>query len=529
VLAAISAAALAACGSRAEPERVPLPPALQVNGGDVECLVDEDCDTGDLCTPRRCEQTRCVDIPVSCDDDDPCTEDACEPATGICHYEPSTIDGDGDGFRRPLPGFLPGQDGACGDDCNDTNVMAAPGGLERCDGVDNDCDGIVDNGALFSPSQAEPIVLSGAADQGTAGGLTFSDSAFSYGAVFTQRVGASQTTFTSIETPQGRLGEAIPVTQVNNDTFAGPIVGRGQVFATAWEDRRDEDYEIYFNRLNTSGEKLGPDLRITQAEGFSLRPTLLEIQSGRGDEYRLAWEDEREGGGGRIYGQILDVNGKAVGGNKALTPQGLDPSAPQLVPGQTRLGLLFNRGEMLTLTRERRLAFRSFDYDFENPTDVVTLTARSPAEASIVANGGNFVLAWHIVEDGAQPSTQIWGSVISETGQELIVEKALTEPAQFARYNSLVPLGDRLLLLWSEYRDGRYNIYTRELTPDLDPLGEARPVTTSERDAYGPLAAFGPQGEIGVMYTGVQPTSGRLHVFFTSISCQSGGVDLGLR
>ena len=32
----------------------------------------------------------------------------------------------------------------------------------------------------------------------------------------------------------------------------------------------------------------------------------------RGQEYRLAWEDERDGGGGRIYGQRLSGAGELV-------------------------------------------------------------------------------------------------------------------------------------------------------------------------------------------------------------------------
>ncbi len=512
-----------ACGSRAEPQLVTLPDTLDVSGPRVECLVDEDCETSDLCAPLHCQSSVCVAELVECRDDDPCTEDGCNSATGRCVFEPVTVDEDGDGSRRPLPGFLPGDPAACGDDCNDSSARASPLGVERCDGLDNDCDGVVDNGALFAPSEAQALLLSGAGDQGTPGGLTFSDAAGSYGAVFTQRIGASQNTFTSIQPHQGAAGGPIKVAEVNSDTFAGPVVGRGSVFATAWEDRRDQDYEIYFNRLNTRGEKLGPDLRVSTAPGFSLRPTLLELETARSQAYRLAWEDEREGGGGRIYGQLIDGDGNKVGDNVALTPLGLDPSSPALALGTARIGLLYNQAEL----EGRGLGFRSLDFDLANPTDSVRLSARNPDAASIVANAGRFVVAWHVVESNSRPGAQIWGSVISETGEELVAAKGLTEPAEFARYHSLVPLGDRLILLWSEWREGRFEIYARELTPDLDPLGAARLVTPSSAEAYAPLAAFGPQGEIGVMFTGRLDSSPKPHVFFTSLSCEA-GADLSL-
>ena len=293
---------LLACGSRAEPLETMLPEPVDVSGARVECFVDEDCEPQNSCLPQRCEEQRCVEHPIECVDDDPCTRDACEERTGECSFEPLTADADGDGHRRPLPGFRPGEPGACGDDCNDASAVASPDGVERCDGLDNDCDGVIDNGALFTPSEAAPVLLSEGAEQGSPGGLTFSDGAGIYAAVFTQRVGSSQSTFRSIQPRQGGAGPAIPVAEVNNDTFAGPIVGRGSIFATAWEDRRDDDYEIYFNRFNTRGDKLGPELRVTAAAGFSLRPSLIELQTATSREYRLAWEDERDGSGGRTLG-----------------------------------------------------------------------------------------------------------------------------------------------------------------------------------------------------------------------------------
>jgi putative metal-binding protein len=507
-----------ACGSRTDPDALVRPPALDVSGPRIQCLVDDDCEAKDRCLPQHCVEERCVEEPVECADEDPCTRDGCDPSSGLCVYESLTADEDGDGHHRPLPGFQPGAPGACGDDCNDTSSVASPEGVERCDGVDNDCDGVVDNGALFTPGAAPALWLSEGAQQASPGGLTFSDRDGLYGAVFTQRVSSSQSTFRNVQPGQAGKGPAVPVAEVNSDTFAGPIVGRGAIFATAWEDRRDDDYEIYFNRLNTRGDKLGPDLRVTRAPGFSLRPTLLELQTATSRAYRLAWEDERDGAGGRIYGQSFDGSGALLGDNVQLTPFGLDPSSPNLVAGNTRIGLLFN----LATLDGRGLGFRSFDFDFGDGSDILRLGAQNPDAATITANAGRFVVAWHVVQDDTRPGRQIWGSVLSESGEELIPARALTEPAPFARYHSVVALGDRLILFWSEWHDSAYAIYSRELTPDLDPLGAARRVTAFSEEAYAPLATFGPQGEIGVMYTGQTAQSSQFQVLFTSMSCNSG-------
>jgi uncharacterized protein (TIGR03382 family) len=81
---------------------------------------NEDCDNGlddDL------------DGKTDCDDGDCATDPVC--ATPVC-------DADGDGYDAT---------GSCGGtDCNDSNAAVSPGDPETCNGVDDDCDGTIDDG-----------------------------------------------------------------------------------------------------------------------------------------------------------------------------------------------------------------------------------------------------------------------------------------------------------------------------------------------------------------------------------------------
>jgi hypothetical protein len=80
-------------------------------------------------------------------------------------------DADGDGFgdssttqdacNQP-PGYS-----SNGDDCDDTNVQVSPAATEVCDSVDNDCDGIVDDGAVDASTWYADSDGDGHGDAGT--------------------------------------------------------------------------------------------------------------------------------------------------------------------------------------------------------------------------------------------------------------------------------------------------------------------------------------------------------------------------
>ena len=82
-----------------------------------------------------------------------CDPYQCEALTGTCTRSPRDADRDGD------PAV------ACGGrDCDDADPRRAGGSAETCDGVDNDCDGLADQGQLgdLLPSTAVPGAFEGA-------------------------------------------------------------------------------------------------------------------------------------------------------------------------------------------------------------------------------------------------------------------------------------------------------------------------------------------------------------------------------
>jgi hypothetical protein len=95
------------------------------------CGAGESCDPVEGCTPGRPCGTD-----TDCEDDDPCTvSERCDPAARVCTFLP--LDGDGDGDPPRVCG---------GGDCDDSLSEVSSLDVENCaaNGVDNDCDGTVD-------------------------------------------------------------------------------------------------------------------------------------------------------------------------------------------------------------------------------------------------------------------------------------------------------------------------------------------------------------------------------------------------
>lgn len=477
-----------------------------------ECTTDDECVVADdLCLQSRCVSGKCtLPEPVVCDDGDECTEDLCLPESGACDFRQLALDQDGDGFKGPKPGFAPGAPGSCGDDCDDTNPKAFPGGTEVCDGADNDCNGIVDDNATYVPAGKDAIRISELdASQAGRGGLAWSGEL--YAAAYAAQ-GARWRTYVKGLAPDGtvKFGQ-MPITNVNNDTFTGPVVWTGAMFGTAWEDRRDNDYEIYFNRFDKNGSKLGPDLRVTNAPDFSLHPHLLW----NGAEFVLVWDDRRNGDNDyRVYGQRIGVDGELLGENVELTNAFWGAESPWIAEGNTTLALVFNMGNAV----ERQVGMRILKPDLTPLTDLVFLDAKDGVTPSVVYNGDRYVVAYH--KRTNVPGDAIWGVTVDEAGNVLGPEKKLTSGASFARTHSLLPLGDRLLLVWADDKDGNYELYSKMLSPSLDELSPRQRITNDSADSAYPLAAFGPDGDVGVLFD--DRRSGTWQVYFTRLVCQAG-------
>ncbi len=508
-----------ACGARTTLE---IPEPLADAGVDTtpppDCTKSEDCEGfGDLCAPVTCIANKCIaGKKVVCNDGDECTEDSCDPATGKCVFGSLTLDLDGDGHKAPAPGKKPGEPGACGDDCDDRSAKAFPGNKEVCDGVDNDCNGVVDDNMMYVPldpkNDAVRVSELSYAPAGPAGLSFTSGGGETYLATFGGYEGTKTRVFGALLDPNGKKMSEQRITNNTVDAMEGRSVWTGAFYGVSWSDRRDGSWEVYFNRLNPKMEKLGPDVRVSDEDGLW---SINIAMQWTGKEFVLAWQDQRElNPDFGIWGQRLSVEGKPIGANvKLVDDQG---GSPELAVGTGTIALAWTR----TFGKKHEVWAAVFDREYRQIVSPFRVSTASVGGVFPVVtwNNDRYVIAFY---DPDSPLHAIWGMAFDEAGKATIPLKKLTDSPRYTRYPSLLPLGDRMLLVFSDTKDGNrgYELYSKMLDRDLTPLGAERRVTNAIGDSVFPISTFGPTGDVGVLFR--DNRLGNDHVWFTRLVCQA--------
>ncbi len=130
---------------------------------------DTDCDdTEEDVNPGATEV--CNDIDDDCDGDIDDDDSDLDTSSATTWYDDSDGDGYGDSSVSTVACVQPSDTVTDDTDCDDDDASANPGESEICDGVDNDCDGDVDSGALGSDVTCSAVSCKDVYDSGASTG-----------------------------------------------------------------------------------------------------------------------------------------------------------------------------------------------------------------------------------------------------------------------------------------------------------------------------------------------------------------------
>ena len=99
---------------------------------------------------------------------------------------------------------------------------------------------------------------------------------------------------------------------------APALAWSGSEYGVVWQDNRDQASEIYFCRMSTNGQKLGPDIRLSYDDHISTAPDIdWAMIPPEGREYGVVWVDDRMVGDreGDFYPYFarISADGKILG------------------------------------------------------------------------------------------------------------------------------------------------------------------------------------------------------------------------
>ena len=488
-----------------------------VSADDSECLSASDCISDNRCEIYSCIEGECIsEGEIQCVINDDCLQAACDPENGECVLSSVSEDLDGDGFFTPLPGFSPGEPGSCGNDCDDTSDSAFPGGFEECDGVDNDCDGVIDNGASYLDAAGfseASVVAEGAFESSSIRSLISVDEEFYLG-----YWGKEGELFSFFEARGSDGSVSVPSTNVSlgsASSFGPALASTGESFGAVWADTREDDnYEVYFARFSLTGQKLAPDVRVSNGLGFSVHADLAFSQG----EFYTVYDDRRfsfqgTAVGAQLIGRALNSSGELVSDEVRLSTSSTSVERPKLAVNAQRIGVVANE----LAGTESRIVFRSFDRRFSNPSTQTIVSEAGGYRASIVALNQNFFVVWDTYDAAIGPGPVIMGAVLNESGGFVESPRAITSGNTYARSHAIISFGDRSLLAWAEVENGIYDIYAMGLDANLMLSEAPTRVTNSASDSLAPYMALGRDGRLGLGFD--DWSRGQREGFFMTLGC----------
>ena len=247
----------------------------------------------------------------------------------------------------------------------------------------------------------------------------------------------------------------------NSASRYGPSVSvSAQTVHIVWDDERDGNREIYYKRSTNGGLNWQPDLRLTDNSYSSSNPSvsvsgsllIIVWQDSRNGQYQLYYK--RSSDGGLIWGQDTRItNTTEFSGNPSVSVTG---SNVNLVWNDTRDGnfeIYYKRSTDggLNWDADDRLTNNSFDSEFP----------------SIAATGQGIHIVWFDTRFG---NPEILGKRSTTGGVSWESDMRLTSNTAVSREPSVAVSGSVVNVVWSDTRDGNYEIYYKR-DPTGNPIG----------------------------------------------------------
>ncbi|MFH1130600.1 MAG: hypothetical protein V1754_04650 [Pseudomonadota bacterium] len=218
------------------------------------------------------------------------------------------------------------------------------------------------------------------------------------------------------------------------------VASAGTEFGLVWEDNESGSREIYFTRMSQTGEHIGENIRLTDSAGASITPRILFD----GTNYGIVWSDER-GGDYNIYFARINTAGEKIGNDVAVMDTTGESKHPTMIYANNQYSIAYQDD----VSENHEIYLVHVDAEGVPGTPIrVTVDQGISDQPTLAYNGSEYVIVW---SDDRLGSENLFVTRVDKNGFKIGSDEQLTNTTQTSAHPYLIWLeGQGGLLAWEE-------------------------------------------------------------------------------
>ena len=289
------------------------------------------------------------------------------------------------------------------------------------------------------------------------------------------------------------------------------------LICVAWEDERNGATDIYRCVTDAAGNLLGANLRLN-SDGSGGAAQYYASAAGGNGRFLVAWTDRRAGSDSTdIYAQYMDGSGMPVGPNFLVNSDGVGASQwyPYVAMDSSNNAVIL---WMDTRGGQYQMYCRRYDSN-GNPLGpefaVQDSTGYGCYGSAAMNRSGRFVTAWMDTRSGASDIyCQAFRADGTRIGGNILAN--LDPPGEYHGYPSCaIDEQGWFVVAWEDTRNDIYDVYLQWLDSSGTRIGGNERVNDNATpgDAYSPSCAFAPDGRLAVEFNDERDFAGNPQIY----------------
>ena len=244
------------------------------------------------------------------------------------------------------------------------------------------------------------------------------------------------------------------LTTASGDSDWPDLVWTGSNYAVAYDDERSgaNKHDLYFQRFDLAGTRLGGEVRVTSDPARQSSPIL----KWNGAQFALVWTDYRHANNREVYFRRLAADGSPVGGEVRVTNDPADSAWPDLAWNDVdrEWAVVWHD----TRDGNAEVYFtRLSESGVKRGNDVrLTNAGGNSSYASIYWNGFQYGVSWQDDRVGGKPA--IYFAPVSADGVKA-GELKLSSGSGNSSFTTALWNGSTFAFGWRDDRDGNTELY----------------------------------------------------------------------